>query len=546
MAIKEIQIIQGDDRTKLDTDEAWEQEARALENINTINHEHIIKCVAAIRRGNSRYFMFPWADGDSLRDYWDSFPKRGPDAGTIYQAIKQIRGLSDALDRLHNFYENLQIDNHRNAMDVDNASLNTPNLQVQDEHNRIFHPVEVPSRDNIRHGDLKPENILCFSGSGPGPGTLKIADMGLAKRHIDATQYRKHLTSTRYGTIHYEPPEAAPGFQGSRSRLYDIWSMGCITLEMIIWILHGNEVLNDFYQQVKGGTNQVCQYYKIIESAQGHRAIVHPVVRQWIQHLQTSDPECSQDSALSDLLQTVKDKLLVVPLKPSRASTLDNGHGFVPPEDDETITRYRCTAAEFRDTLDTVLAKAQQNPNYLFVGKSRHNVKPPLPESSSSLTPSAAERDAGPFPSTNLLGQPAVGILSNHTDRSIRLADYTLPPLKDWEFNVDNVFAEQLVGQIQAMDVDHKRGVLCNRCIGLNFWAGGFSMGDTMAALVERSESCDFCRLLAKACGGSGNVVDGRVQIERKQSNLVLLGDSFPLLSIYRSPGEFISPEKLV
>lgn len=531
VAIKEIQIIRGDKKTQDDTDLTWDNEARALKSINEIDHDHIVKCIAAIRRGDSRYFMFPWADGDSLRDHWNGVPKRNPDAATIQEAITQLRGLADALDCLHDCKKPRQ-DSNGDGKEVENKFSDAPDVRVQDEHDQISRPVEVSNDDNIRHGDLKPENILCFKIPGPDFGMLKIADMGLAKRHINKTQYRK-LTSTRYGTIHYEPPEAAPGHKGSRSRLYDIWSMGCITLEMIIWVLYGNDKLEDFYRQVKDGTKEICRYYTIMDTDEGQHASVHPEVRRWIEYLRIKDPECSKDSAFGDLLKVVEEKLLVVPLRPTRESTLENGRVFVPPEGDEMWTRYRCTAAEFRDSLDKIIAKFKIEPNYLFTGKSRQNVHTPVATSGKSLTPNVA-REMAPM-NNNLLVQPDIGVLSNHMYKS---ADYTLPPLKNWEFNVDNDFAKELSVHIQSIAPEHGCGIFCSRCRGLNFWAGGFSMGDTMVALQERSKHCDFCRLLVQTCAKNPNVVNGRMQIERKQSNLVLLGDSFPVLSIYRSLGE--------
>lgn len=116
-----------------------------------------------------------------------------------------------------------------------------------------------------------------------GLGTLKLADIGLAKRHVIATQNRGDLTGTRYGTIQYEAPEAV-SLNAPRSRLYDIWSMCCITLEFIIWLLYGNDELDSFYRELRGATKQVCQYFMISES-DSMQPQVHPVVLDWINHI---------------------------------------------------------------------------------------------------------------------------------------------------------------------------------------------------------------------------------------------------------------------
>jgi serine/threonine protein kinase len=136
----------------------------------------------------------------------------------------------------------------------------TPEVILQDEVGDEYE--DAAHKESIRHGDLKLENILNFSEGDSSLGTLKIADMGLAKRHVVATQERDVLTSTRYGTVRYEAPETAINIH-SQSRLYDIWSMGCITLEFVIWNLYGNIELVNFYAQMEGDAQHGCQYFEI-------------------------------------------------------------------------------------------------------------------------------------------------------------------------------------------------------------------------------------------------------------------------------------------
>lgn len=392
VAIKEIKVNRGDDKTA--TDNAWELEARALEAINKLDHEHIVKCIAAIRRGDSRYFMFPWADGDSLREFWEQTPRQTLTPQNVKETIIQLRGVADALDKLHHF--NGGNPDHNISTSIgDLRPPSGPEMTVQHE-DEVDEYEDAANKESIRHGDLKPENILRFKGAGTSLGTLKIADMGLAKRHVVATQDRSHLTSTRYGTIRYEAPETVTALQG-RSRLYDIWSMGCITLEFIIWILYGNDELNNFYNQVKGDTQSVCQYFEIPENVVPRRAELHGVVLRWMDHIQNTDPECSQESAIRDLLNVVRTKLLVVPLPPNRASampgadTLRPGRGLAPPGIGETVTNYRATAREFREALDKILEKVRK-PGYLLTDKVRANARPPAAKMSDLLSPNVAQR----------------------------------------------------------------------------------------------------------------------------------------------------------
>ena len=317
--------------------------------------------------------MFPWAYGDSLRDVWEGVPKQSPSKEIIEQAIVQLRGLADALDRLHHFDSGIS----EYGMTQPAAEPTAPATLaiVQDDKEEYK---DVSNKESIRHGDLKPENILNFSDYGGGRevlGILKIADMGLAKRHIDATQDRLNPTSTRYGTIRYEAPETVTE-KNARSRLYDIWSMGCITLEFIIWILYGSDELNNFYNQSKGDTKRDFQYFEVLVDEVQRRAQLHSVVQRWIDHIQNTDPECSQDSAIRDLLSIVQTRLLVVPLPPDQASSPRLGPPLAPPEINETVTNYRASASQFRDALDRILLKMDV-PGYVLTGKQRIDVRTP-------------------------------------------------------------------------------------------------------------------------------------------------------------------------
>ncbi|RMZ70043.1 serine threonine kinase [Pyrenophora seminiperda CCB06] len=53
--------------------------------------------------GQSRYFMFPWANGESLSHFWNTTRLQGPNADIIENTIVPLRGIADALDHLHNF-----------------------------------------------------------------------------------------------------------------------------------------------------------------------------------------------------------------------------------------------------------------------------------------------------------------------------------------------------------------------------------------------------------------------------------------------------------
>ncbi|KAH9880406.1 hypothetical protein IAQ61_000697 [Plenodomus lingam] len=526
VAIKEIRVTRGNDKSG--TDVAWDREATALAKINILNHHHIIRCDAAIRRGDSRYFMFPWAEGGSLRDRWESMPKQDPSAELITWALHQIRGLADALDTLHQCNSS---QDGQNGLHDDENNTQIPEVQLYDEHGKPKHVVMEDTR-SIRHGDLKPENILVFMDGSSERGTMKIADMGLAKQHIEKTGDRRFQTSTRYGTIQYEPPEAVETENGGRSRLYDVWSMGCIVLEFVIWILHGNDQLVNFHDQVKGDGKQIGPYFEK-QSKDALRREVHHVVRRWINQMLQFDPECSKDSAIKDLLRLVREKLLVVPLPPGRESDFNGKPRLVPPGIDEDVTRYRATATEFREAMDEIISKTHC-PEYLHVGGERASIKLLLSRGSST--------GAGLAPHTERLSSPlALGTgdaapLSDHGALSeLARRDYTLPPLKDWVYTRDDPFAEKVLSQIKSHQQPSRPSQLCHRCSNLNFWEAGFSISDTRSNLSQNAKDCQLCKLLMTAISNANTKEEENIVVDKRQSHLFLPGYPTPVLSLVRS-----------
>lgn len=541
VAIKEIRLNRGVDQAG--TEAAWEKEAMALASINSLEDDHIIKCFAAIRRGDHRYFMFPWANGGSLRDYWEATPEQNPTARNVKEMVRQFRGLAYALHRLHNFVQPIVPEK-----DLESPATSIPMIQVQDE-SVMFQ--DEGYAQSIRHGDLKPENILRFVPNGKDNdsdktlGVLKLADMGLAKRHVVATDDRGCLTSTRYGTIQYEAPETVTALSGGRSRLYDVWSIGCIMLEYVIWILWGNRELKRFHDQVKGSTQEMR--YFVETRGDNARAAVHPVVSRWIEHILKTDPECSGTSAIRDLLEVVRTKLLVVSLPPNRQSMLTSGIGrtFEMPSPGEEKKHYRATAESLVGSMDDILAKLIDD-KYAASGRRREGVRPPSSQSDLLSTSSINRRQGG----MNLAPSLPVdqGIMRAADITKGAKADYTLPPLKDWQFSVDNIFADAVLAQLhQKIGVlwDTECANLCGRCQSLNFWSGGFAIEEKSFELQLKATRCSFCKLLWQAYEKAHAIKNSRIRFERNESVMRLSGQqSLPVLTIFRSPGECELPLK--
>ncbi|KAI8626023.1 hypothetical protein F5Y19DRAFT_466794 [Xylariaceae sp. FL1651] len=275
-----------------DSDNAFEKESNALACMRKIDHKHLIKCIAAVQKERRYFFIFPWADGGNLREFWASDDFAPPSTDNTSWAISQMCGLAEALTELHHY--------------------------------------------NTRHGDLKPENILRFSDSAsPGHGRLVIADLGLAKVHTDMTRSRHFPTRTTTGTARYEAPEAFSPDQ-SRSRLYDLWAMGCIILEFLTWILHGRDELRKF--------NSSFESYA--GAARGSASPLDQVAESWMNYL-LQDPRCARNTALGEILDFIRQRLLV-PIQ---------GIGTSPS---------RASARELCDYLSEVSSRCVSDQTYLF------------------------------------------------------------------------------------------------------------------------------------------------------------------------------------
>lgn len=295
VAVKELTAAQG--FTPENYQQIAENESVVLNQFRKQSHPHLIRAIAYYIQGNRHFFIFPWAKGGNLRDFWQSqisfstallnFSAQ-ESARYLKWFFAQLLGLAGAIKSLHY------------------------------PHNMLG--------ESCRHGDLKPENILCFGKQETGPANIPIdvklvvADAGQAKVHDKATQFRE-MTTTQGGTKMYSPPEAELRPEEARSRRYDIWSMGCLFLEFLIWILYGNDGLEIFRHDVGYGQ----PFYE-----KGASVAVNGVVKKWIQFIR-DDPRCSSPSkltALGRLAALIEDRLLVVNVVTHPSDSISQGNGI--------------------------------------------------------------------------------------------------------------------------------------------------------------------------------------------------------------------------
>lgn len=112
-----------------------------------------------------------------------------------------------------------------------------------------FHGSAANQGIQATHLDLKPSNILISR-----VGEMVISDCGTSRV---THEYRTSLTTQRFvGTTAYSPPwtQREPGLLHPQPKLnqsFDVWSMACILLEVLIFIVQGKGGVNRFREAKK-------------------------------------------------------------------------------------------------------------------------------------------------------------------------------------------------------------------------------------------------------------------------------------------------------
>lgn len=166
----------------------------------------------------------------------ETFMKNNPTARGLSDMnstdfAQQLYGLACALAAIHN---------HSPSSSPQKAGL----LSV---------PAPQPQRAGYIH-DIKPENLLVFTYPTRTGSKKKywfcLSDFSCAKVNdfeasVSGNNRASYKTSSKSGTPVYRAPESV-GKDKKTSRPYDLWSLGCVYLELLVWYLEGYESLCTF------------------------------------------------------------------------------------------------------------------------------------------------------------------------------------------------------------------------------------------------------------------------------------------------------------
>lgn len=243
-------------------------------------HQHLVSLLVTYEQFSRFYLIFHWAEAD-LENYWKEVnPSPNLDYKTVTWIAQQCEGIADGLTKIHRYRSHYWKTQKRPPLEACDDKFSReaspdPPADMQD------HAMEELYG---RHGDIKPPNVLWYQDTDPEKmGTLKLADFGLAEFNANYSKSFKRKSKV-ITTPSYRPPECdlKDGFIGPS---YDIWTLGCLYLEFITWLLGGWDLVKDFaLQRVSFDTvfnMDTDTFFVILDSPTGEGiAMVKPMVTE--------------------------------------------------------------------------------------------------------------------------------------------------------------------------------------------------------------------------------------------------------------------------
>jgi hypothetical protein len=160
--------------------------------------------------------------------------------------------------------------------------------------------------------------------------------------------------------------------------------MGCVTLEFMIWLLYGYEVLMEFNTNRQGEYGLTDSFFQAWkgddEDSKPWFAQVHHVVQYCLSKL-SADPECTGDTALARLRDIVETKLLVVELPERTESSVGQENVSITKPDAKRKThqpfgKHRVNALGFIAALDNILNDAKATDERFWCTEARERNAP--------------------------------------------------------------------------------------------------------------------------------------------------------------------------
>lgn len=285
--------------------ETFYRECRVLSFLNCLEHPNIVELLGSYTCDGIHSLLFPVASGDLLQMLRS--PEH-PDFKSEADYIFALCGLASGMYKLHNF-----------CLD------------------------EFSTRLIGCHHDIKPQNILVQDGK------LLLADFGLSN-FKDVAQSSD--TSFKIGDGRYMAPECedpAHDFKPGRiGRKSDIWSFGCVVVELLTYMTRGPAGVLKF-QESRRVT--VAERFTSFAFHAGRQP--NPGVEAWLDQMQLG-----ASPSVFGLVQLVRDMLQVEPKDRPTAEQATLSLGWLALESHfRTVSASYGMLARGRTNLDLLIEK---------------------------------------------------------------------------------------------------------------------------------------------------------------------------------------------
>ncbi|KAF5021966.1 hypothetical protein F66182_6006 [Fusarium sp. NRRL 66182] len=318
-------------------------QVKLCEALIELKHPHLVDCIGHVIHSHDHFFVFD-LDGrcGSLDSFCESSPGRHGLTKTLFkETLLQMRGLADAL--------------------------------------RILH------KSGHSHGHLEPDKIHMFQKHDDGFSVFKISSIDVNSDPELVSAWPNPYSNQGFFGIDYEVRAVLKSMD--RPSANDMWSFGCTILVWLTCCLYGRSEMVTFRHWLNTRREGMGDYavtpwqYKV-----GVRGLI-PDLMDYM----ANDPACPENTALRDLLDVLRTKLLVV--RDGRIGS-------------------RMTSTELRDALDEMLLKTE-NEGYFIIGD--HESTPYEPPSTSLEASLLASSRISASSSSN---EPDYGLVMWYTEEN--------------------------------------------------------------------------------------------------------------------------------